>query len=103
FSVVIFSSRRRHTRFSRDWSSDVCSSDLRHSPLSNYSLLDRYPVMDASFAPHIPITLPPGGTLKARVAVGVMWYEVNLDTPEEEFPTQLQIQTFALYATGWSL
>src|SRR5690606_40401818 len=23
------SSRRRHTRFSRDWSSDVCSSDLR--------------------------------------------------------------------------
>src|SRR5690606_40357940 len=25
-----FSSRRRHTRFSRDWSSDVCSSDLTH-------------------------------------------------------------------------
>src|SRR5690606_37004276 len=25
-----FSSRRRHTRFSRDWSSDVCSSDLEH-------------------------------------------------------------------------
>src|SRR5690606_40884896 len=26
-----FSSRRRHTRFSRDWSSDVCSSDLHVS------------------------------------------------------------------------
>src|SRR5690606_40516027 len=26
-----FSSRRRHTRFSRDWSSDVCSSDLGES------------------------------------------------------------------------
>src|SRR5690606_39630575 len=26
-----FSSRRRHTRFSRDWSSDVCSSDLARS------------------------------------------------------------------------
>src|SRR5690606_39460363 len=26
---VFFSSRRRHTRFSRDWSSDVCSSDLK--------------------------------------------------------------------------
>src|SRR5690606_41525175 len=24
-----FSSRSRHTRFSRDWSSDVCSSDLQ--------------------------------------------------------------------------
>src|SRR5690606_41092727 len=27
-SSFFFSSRRRHTRFSRDWSSDVCSSDL---------------------------------------------------------------------------
>src|SRR5690606_40584894 len=26
------SSRRRHTRFSRDWSSDVCSSDLGSLP-----------------------------------------------------------------------
>src|SRR5947209_1016743 len=28
-SVVAVSSRRRHTRYWRDWSSDVCSSDLR--------------------------------------------------------------------------
>src|SRR2546429_3928693 len=27
-SYFCFSSRRRHTRCSRDWSSDVCSSDL---------------------------------------------------------------------------
>src|SRR5207253_8418381 len=26
----IFSSRRRHTSWPRDWSSDVCSSDLRY-------------------------------------------------------------------------
>src|SRR5215208_7608640 len=26
-----FSSRRRHTRWPRDWSSDVCSSDLKES------------------------------------------------------------------------
>src|SRR5690606_15056490 len=26
--AFFFSCRRRHTRFSRDWSSDVCSSDL---------------------------------------------------------------------------
>src|SRR5438874_10337266 len=26
-----FSSRRRHTRSLRDWSSDVCSSDLLHT------------------------------------------------------------------------
>src|SRR5690606_40996919 len=28
------SSRRRHTRFSRDWSSDVCSSDLSFSNIN---------------------------------------------------------------------
>src|SRR5690606_39732266 len=31
--TFFFSSRRRHTRFSRDWSSDVCSSDLLHEVL----------------------------------------------------------------------
>src|SRR3989440_4974134 len=29
FCFFFFSSRRRHTRSDRDWSSDVCSSDLR--------------------------------------------------------------------------
>ena len=29
FFFFFFSSRRRHTRLVRDWSSDVCSSDLR--------------------------------------------------------------------------
>src|SRR5699024_12106046 len=28
FMMFFFSSRRRHTRSKRDWSSDVCSSDL---------------------------------------------------------------------------
>src|SRR6266508_3866117 len=28
FHFFFFSSRRRHTRWPRDWSSDVCSSDL---------------------------------------------------------------------------
>src|SRR6266702_5938578 len=42
-----FSSRRRHTRWPRDWSSDVCSSDLvlvapdRHEFLGELSLVDR--------------------------------------------------------------
>src|SRR5690625_6905175 len=30
-SYFSFSSRRRHTRWPRDWSSDVCSSDLPRS------------------------------------------------------------------------
>src|SRR2546430_14088914 len=43
-SMFFFSSRRRHTRFDCDWSSDVCSSDL----LQMAEFLDgvpRYPKM----------------------------------------------------------
>src|SRR5215510_15922488 len=29
YGFFFFSSRRRHTRWPRDWSSDVCSSDLK--------------------------------------------------------------------------
>src|SRR2546421_1506327 len=35
FFFFFFSSRRRHTRSDRDWSSDVCSSDLTHQALEN--------------------------------------------------------------------
>src|SRR5204863_2375570 len=31
-----FSSRRRHTRSLRDWSSDVCSSDLASLPMTDW-------------------------------------------------------------------
>src|SRR5690348_18012953 len=34
-----FSSRRRHTRWTGDWSSDVCSSDLAPPPRELYPLL----------------------------------------------------------------
>src|SRR3712207_8568756 len=35
-----FSSRRRHTRYWRDWSSDVCSSDLFASIARNMNFRD---------------------------------------------------------------
>src|SRR5207253_5057790 len=35
--LFFFSSRRRHTRWPRDWSSDVCSSDLAPSIASGFS------------------------------------------------------------------
>src|SRR3712207_7316820 len=36
-----FSSRRRHTRYWRDWSSDVCSSDLSVPPRAGGSSATR--------------------------------------------------------------
>src|SRR5690625_7223713 len=41
-----FSSRRRHTRWPRDWSSDVCSSDLnsaQHGPITGCGSHRSYP------------------------------------------------------------
>src|SRR5437870_9865995 len=43
FFFFFFSSRRRHTRWPRDWSSDVCSSDLlvkKAGPALFYQLAD---------------------------------------------------------------
>src|SRR5690349_23597742 len=36
--VFFFSSRRRHTRSLRDWSSDVCSSDLADGTFEDVSV-----------------------------------------------------------------
>src|SRR3712207_4849438 len=38
FLVFFFSSRRRHTRYWRDWSSDVCSSDLHAAAVAGREL-----------------------------------------------------------------
>src|SRR2546427_11455521 len=49
-----FSSRRRHTRFDCDWSSDVCSSDLAQQGLSAGPLL----IVLERFNGEITIVLP---------------------------------------------
>src|SRR5439155_13323447 len=41
--LFFFSSRRRHTRWPRDWSSDMCSSDLTAAA----SVLDVFPDLDS--------------------------------------------------------
>src|SRR3984893_177089 len=43
-SFFFFSSRRRHTRWPRDWSSDVCSSDLNDLPTE--TLIPKTPAPD---------------------------------------------------------
>src|SRR2546429_8119864 len=65
-AVVYVSSRRRHTRCSRDWSSDVCSSDLSFS--SQHEVLKQKIVPIAatrtgSSAPASMIQIPEGDFL----------------------------------------
>src|SRR2546430_11588240 len=70
-----FSSRRRHTRFDCDWSSDVCSSDLkRHSHVGlHLPVVMNHPAnrrqVDAAMN-HLPASAPeaadpPGGDRKS--------------------------------------
>src|ERR1022692_5041745 len=49
FFFFFFSSRRRHTRLQGDWSSDVCSSDLKeYMPAGVAGRTDRTKVMPLS-------------------------------------------------------
>src|SRR5690606_40750104 len=81
FSVIdsFFSSRRRHTRFSRDWSSDVCSSDLVFPTTA--SLYAHAPVGDTRHAWH---GAPPhaGGGRSAQPAQSA--WRVHLPPRSEE-------------------
>src|SRR2546429_1994926 len=49
-----FSSRRRHTRCSRDWSSDVCSSDLVRPPGESAETPSGIPADQATEPSHFP-------------------------------------------------
>src|SRR5690625_2232608 len=47
YCLFFFSSRRRHTRWPRDWSSDVCSSDLSQSERPLIHQLDAYHIQQS--------------------------------------------------------
>src|SRR5207253_6135189 len=74
-----FSSRRRHTRWPRDWSSDVCSSDLEFNLVGIYT--NDHPGGDESqfwlqwkyFDENVPSVI--------KGSIG--WYVLKLDTPDD--------------------
>src|SRR5216684_7998765 len=62
-SFFFFSSRRRHTRCSRAWSSDVCSSDLGAHQLAGPGTGRGQPVSPPSSSPSPTVTSSPGPVL----------------------------------------
>src|SRR3989442_5498890 len=77
--VFFFSSRRRHTRCGRDWSSDVCSSDL--NPVAAITPAVRVTARDAQgntatgFTGTVTVALdanPGSGTLSGTTAVAAV-------------------------------
>src|SRR5690625_1263337 len=68
FTAFFFSSRRRHTRWPRDWSSDVCSSDLLYP---EDQLTDRSSRFMAAELVREKITRQLGDELPYQIAVEV--------------------------------
>src|SRR5690554_7043011 len=79
FFFFFFSSRRRHTRCGRDWSSDVCSSDLADA--HNLQLDDQLTaiingrrqtltIVGIAESPEFIYVIPPGGMLPDYQQIG---------------------------------
>src|SRR6266850_3488026 len=82
-----FSSRRRHTRLQGDWSSDVCSSDLRRQQNGVKRLYERGHVRTLSRQP-----VKPGHELLRAERLG----QVIVD-PEFERPRDVRLTTARRY------
>src|SRR5258707_11849204 len=57
-----FSSRRRHTRYWRDWSSDVCSSDLLEALIEEKSHHKGMVILGDRFLALLDLSCQTGGT-----------------------------------------
>src|SRR5690606_39938333 len=73
-----FSSRRRHTRFSRDWSSDVCSSDLSLRSAGSQSPLGFFQQSETGLVNQIQDLLEPFVSAVIRIWHGLAAQPVAL-------------------------
>src|SRR5690606_39829463 len=79
-----FSSRRRHTRFSRDWSSDVCSSDLlAYRGWSYFQMVqlfgERFVKGQANSGLAVSLVTKPSTAAVARNTVQEVYTQINAD------------------------
>src|SRR5471030_1349632 len=88
-----FSSRRRHTRCLSDWSSDVCSSDLRTWPsaVSRTSTTLRPVSINAGMSPFKKSTtiLPVGVGFTSWSTTGAVGFTITTGYPSREFKRHL--------------
>src|SRR5436189_1145036 len=94
-----FSSRRRHTRYIGDWSSDVCSSDLRLTPGETVSVEDAIAIGTSAVARMLKtpliVTLTAGGFTSRKVAA--------LRTPVPILAVTTQHTTYRQLALVWGV
>src|SRR2546430_11487998 len=67
--MFFFASRRRHTIFDCDWSSDVCSSDLVSQTQTSFERWGAKALIFAKFVPGLAMMAPPlAGAVGMRFA-----------------------------------
>src|SRR6266852_4024482 len=105
-SFFFFSSRRRHTRCYRDWSSDVCSSDLELAPRVLTGFVDgevnrllgldaaREVALELVVVGHETSIAPPGGALEA-----IDHPTLPLSSSEVDYPLVREIHTASSLST----
>src|SRR2546422_9843466 len=99
-----FSSRRRHTRCSRDWSSDVCSSDL---PRDRMALVTDDVKLLVDFTGEMRLLKTKLDSLKARAMSGWLGsskqYDALMATLNELFSKEDQRPIIILQTDGEQL
>src|SRR3712207_5360121 len=105
--MVFFSSRRRHTRYWRDWSSDVCSSDLSFRsphPLRSW-ILGLLAVMDSAalYLALCPTSAPSQTRLCVRMGFTALRYiadVLRIPYDPDPYPTDPIRLTYEEYMAG---
>src|SRR5204862_5216744 len=82
FFCFFFSSRRRHTRSLRDWSSDVCSSDLMLEASIAAMLASSIRTGTAAFTFGIPLAI-------ALASIPMWFYWAGIPTPDQSLIPQV--------------
>src|SRR5690606_40944256 len=77
--------RRRHTRFSRDWSSDVCSSDLTDIELLGQKLGASLAAFEQRSGQRLKLWFEPGKFLVSESGYLVAAVNVIKETPSTTF------------------
>src|SRR5260370_28394999 len=88
--VFFFSSRRRHTRFKCDWSSDVCSSDLSCPAVVHHVCQD----MSAAYTKGVGLALPAAAISYDRFHV----VKMAIEAMDEVRRTEWRDQPHAVHA-----
>src|SRR5699024_1829209 len=89
-------SRRRHTRSKRDWSSDVCSSDL--SPV-----VEALPYPESATKPGLHLLCTPGNDVEATTGMAAAGCTIQLFTTGLGTPTGNPVSAMVKISTNTAL